>query len=83
MQVTVVVPVGNIEPEAGEQAGVPTPEQLSLAVAGEYVTTAGLEAAFTVLFAGQVIVGGVVSLTVTVVAAEAALVQPLVVTFTV
>jgi hypothetical protein len=33
VQVTVVVPFGNVEPEAGEQVGVPTPEQLSVAVA--------------------------------------------------
>ena len=31
-QFTVVVPVANIEPEAGVQIGVPTPGQLSLAV---------------------------------------------------
>jgi hypothetical protein len=32
-QLTVVVPFGNVEPEAGLQAGVPTPGQLSVAVA--------------------------------------------------
>jgi len=31
-QLTVVVPFGKVEPEAGIQAGVPTPEQLSLTV---------------------------------------------------
>ena len=41
MQVTVVVPVGKNEPEAGEQDGVPTSlGQLSVAVAFGYVTTA-------------------------------------------
>ena len=34
VQVTVVAPLGKNEPEAGEQAGVPTPGQLSLAVGG-------------------------------------------------
>jgi hypothetical protein len=33
MQVTVVVPFEKVEPEAGEQLGVPTPAQLSVAVA--------------------------------------------------
>ena len=32
VQVTVVMPLGNAVPEAGEQEGVPTPEQLSLTV---------------------------------------------------
>jgi hypothetical protein len=31
VQVTVVVPAGKNEPDAGEQAGAPTPGQLSLA----------------------------------------------------
>ena len=33
VQVTVVVPFENVEPDAGIQVGVPTPEQLSVAVA--------------------------------------------------
>ena len=33
VQVTVVTPFANVEPEPGEQMGVPTPEQLSVAVA--------------------------------------------------
>jgi hypothetical protein len=33
VQVTVVVPFGNTAPDGGEQDGVPTPEQLSVAVA--------------------------------------------------
>jgi hypothetical protein len=33
VQVTVVVPFGKLAPEAGTQTGVPTPEQLSVAVA--------------------------------------------------
>jgi len=32
VQVTVVVPLGKNEPEAGEQLGAPTPGQLSLTV---------------------------------------------------
>jgi hypothetical protein len=32
-QVTVVVPLEKVEPDAGEQLGVPTPAQLSVAVA--------------------------------------------------
>jgi hypothetical protein len=32
LQVTVVVPTGKLEPDAGEQVGVPTPGQLSLTV---------------------------------------------------
>ena len=30
LHVTVVVPFGKVEPDAGEQVGAPTPEQLSL-----------------------------------------------------
>ena len=33
VQVTVVVPFWNVEPDAGVQIGTPTPEQLSVAVA--------------------------------------------------
>jgi len=33
VQVTVVVPFGNVEPDGGEHMGVPTPGQLSVAVA--------------------------------------------------
>ena len=40
VQETVVVPFGNVEPDDGAQTGVPTPGQLSLAVAFGYVTTA-------------------------------------------
>ena len=32
-QVTVVAPFGNVDPDGGEQAGVPTPGQLSVASA--------------------------------------------------
>ena len=40
VQFTVVTPFGNVEPDAGEHTGVLTPEQLSVAVAFGYVTTA-------------------------------------------
>ena len=33
VQVTVVVPFGKVEPDAGTQDAAPTPEQLSVAVA--------------------------------------------------
>jgi hypothetical protein len=68
VQLTVVVPFGNVEPEAGLQAGVPTPGQLSVAVAFEYVTTAVhlFGSVLCTTLAGQVIVGGVLSTTVTV-----------------
>jgi hypothetical protein len=33
VQLTVVVPFGNVEPDDGEHTGVPTPGQLSVAVA--------------------------------------------------
>lgn len=70
VQVTVVVPMGNVEPEGGVHATV-TPGQLSDAVGAGKVTVALLEigqvcAATAVTFAGQVIEGGCVSLTVTV-----------------
>jgi hypothetical protein len=68
--VTVVVPTGNIEPLGGVHTEV-TPGQLSDIVGAGKVTVALLEigqvcAATAVTFAGQVIVGGCVSLTVTV-----------------
>ena len=40
VQLTDVVPFANVDPEAGVQTGVPTPGQLSVAVALAYVTTA-------------------------------------------
>ena len=60
VQVTVVVPFGKLEPEAGAQAGVPTPVQLSVAVGVAKLTT---EAHWPVVldavtFAGHVITGG-------------------------
>ena len=59
-QVTVVVPFGNVDPEAGEQAGVPTSGQLSLTVGAGYVTTAEqrLGSVGLVMLAGHVMLGG-------------------------
>ena len=70
VHVTVVVPTGKVEPDGGTQAAV-TPGQLSLAVGGGKVTvplvaSGQVCAATVVTLAGQVIVGGWVSLTVTV-----------------
>ena len=63
VQVTAVVPAGNVEPEAGVQLLV-TPGQLSLAV-GEYVTAGAVVQFVTDILAGHVIVGGWLSLTMT------------------
>ena len=67
VQVTVVVPTGKQDPEGGLHATV-TPGQLSLAVTVKVAVAHGslIVAVFAVMFAGQVIVGGWVSLTVTV-----------------
>lgn len=67
VHVTVVVPTGKVEPEAGTQTAV-APGQLSEAVGVVYVTTAEHwpDAFPTVMFAGHVTVGASVSLTVTV-----------------
>jgi len=68
VQVTVVVPGANCEPEGGTQATV-TPEQLSEAVGVAKLTATDPSPALTVsvmMLAGQAIVGGCVSLTLTV-----------------
>lgn len=65
VQVTVVVPTGKTEPEAGLQTTV-TPGQLSLAVAAKVASApVGQVGSFTML-AGHVMAGGCVSMTVTV-----------------
>lgn len=60
VQVTVVVPFGKLEPDAGAQTGVPAPVQLSVDVGVAKLTTAEhwpvVLAAVT--FAGHVITGG-------------------------
>src|SRR5438094_711941 len=64
VQVTVVVPVWKVMPEGGTHTGLSVPAHRSLAVAVK-VTTAGPEHDEAVIDAGQVIVGGVVSTTLT------------------
>ena len=60
VQVTVVVPFGKLEPDAGAQTGVPTPEQLSVAVGDAKFTIAAHwpVSLAAVTFAGHVITGG-------------------------
>ena len=67
VQLTVVVPFGNADPDAGVHTGAPAPEQLSL-TPGEKFTTAlqALGSVLWVMFAGQLIVGFTASFTVTV-----------------
>src|SRR4030095_8008374 len=65
VHVTVVVPIEKIEPEAGPQTTV-TPAQLSFAVAANVATAPAGQVGSIVMLAGQVIVGGVLSTTVTV-----------------
>src|SRR5882724_11357732 len=81
VQVTVLLPRPNVEPDGGEQVVEATP-QLSLATGSLKVTTALVTSSPTLvmMFAGQVIVGGCVSLTVTL---KVQTVTPLVVTVTV
>jgi hypothetical protein len=65
VQVTVVVPIGKVEPVAGLQTKT-TPGQLSETTGAKVaLAPAGQVGSFTML-AGQVIAGGCVSLTVTV-----------------
>jgi len=67
VQVTVLVPTGKQVPDGGRHPTV-TPGQLSLAVGVKLTTAHGslIVAVFAVLSAGQVIVGGVLSVTFTV-----------------
>ncbi len=67
MQVTVVTPLGKVEPDAGAQTGVRLPSQLSVALALKTTTAeqAMLEVP-VVMGDGQVTTGASVSLTVTV-----------------
>jgi hypothetical protein len=58
LQLTVVTPFANVEPESGEQSGVRAPSQLS--VAGAVKLTAALQALLAVgteMFAGHVMTG--------------------------
>src|SRR6266496_4934056 len=71
VQVTVEAPSGKTEPEAGEQTTVAA-EQLSAALGVAKVTMAPADAVATAAtLAGQMMVGGVSSTTVTVAAHEA------------
>jgi len=65
VQVTVVSPIGNSEPEGGAQTTVGPGSQASLALVVNVTKLPSDEAHSTVLFAGQVTLGGVVSCTVT------------------
>ena len=60
LHVTVVVPLGNVEPDDGEHVGVPTPEQLSLTTgAGKLTTALHWPVVLPVtMFAGHVMLGG-------------------------
>jgi hypothetical protein len=66
-QLTVVVPFGKTDPDAGLHVGVPTPGQLSVAVGMKFTTAEHWPGSFPwVMFAGHVMTGFWVSLTVTV-----------------
>ena len=66
-QLTVVVPFGKVAPDAGLQTGVPTPVQLSVAVVLKVTIAWHCPVVVPcVMFAGHVITGAWVSLTVTV-----------------
>ena len=57
-QFTVVVPFGKVDPDAGLQTGVPTPEQLSVAVGMKFTTAEHWPGSFPwVMFAGHVMTG--------------------------
>ena len=60
LQVTVVVPFANVEPDDGAHTGAPTPEQLSATTGAEKVTTLlhWPVAVPVTMFAGQVMLGG-------------------------
>src|SRR5512136_3465016 len=61
VQVTVVVPTGNVAPEAGLQTGVRTPSTLSKAVAVNMTTAPDASVAGTLILLGTVTTGSVVS----------------------
>jgi len=67
VQVTVVVPIGNTEPDGGLHA-VATPGQLSLAVGVKNAFAPVGQVGSLTMLAGQVIVGAMLSTTVTVAA---------------
>src|SRR5258708_5079586 len=63
-QLTVVIPLAKVLPGAGGQAGVKAPTHTSFAVAEKPTTAPALLVAVTVIFAGTLRTGGVVSTTV-------------------
>src|SRR3990170_2789645 len=65
VQLSGVVPSGKVEPEAGEQPVVITPPQLSEAVASKEAGAPFGPVHSAVWLSGQVMLGGVLSLTVT------------------
>ena len=66
MQFTVVVPKPNVDPDAGEQLTVGFKSHESVAVVVKLTAAPEALVHSVVMFAGHVIVGGVVSVTVTV-----------------
>src|SRR3990172_10066734 len=66
VQLTVVVPSGNVEPDGGEQTTVGVVSMRSDAVTENVTTAPEGPVAGTVMLPGNVSVGGVVSVTVTV-----------------
>ena len=69
-QVTVVVPIGKVLPDAGVQTGVIEPSTVSVAVAVNVTTAPAELVASVVISAGTVTTGAVVSTTVTVKVAD-------------
>ena len=65
-QLTVVVPMGNVEPEAGKQVTATAPSTLSFAETAKVAGAPEALTALTVMLAGNVSVGAVVSTTITV-----------------
>ena len=65
-QFTVVVPNGNVEPEAGKHVTGADPSTASFAEAVKITTAPEALVAFTVISAGKVKTGGVLSITVNV-----------------
>src|SRR5207247_10076879 len=66
VHVTVVAPIGNVDPLAGVQETLTAPSTRSVAVASKVKTAPGALVAWTVAFAGTVMTGAVVSVTTTV-----------------
>ena len=63
-QCTVVIPIGNVEPEVGKHVTGTEPFTRSIAEAVKFTAIPAAPGAFTVIFPGNVRAGGVVSTTV-------------------